>query len=83
MCMDIIISRIDYPHPACVALWSCGSMVAMEHKTIHISPELHKKLKMEALKNNLSLRELVEKKLNIPLSSVMNLLGMKSEVKNS
>ena len=45
-------------------------MAFMEHKTIHISPDLHKKLKMEALKNNLSLRELVEAKLEYPIQKM-------------
>lgn len=47
-------------------------MVVMEHKTIHISTELHKKLKLEALKHNLSLRELVESKLEYPLVQTAN-----------
>jgi len=36
----------------------------MKQKTIHISAELHKKLKLEALKNNMALRDLIEIKLS-------------------
>ncbi|MDE2106087.1 MAG: toxin-antitoxin system HicB family antitoxin, partial [Patescibacteria group bacterium] len=38
----------------------------MSHKTIHISPELHKKQKLEAIKLGVSLRDLIEKKLERP-----------------
>ena len=47
-----------------------SNQINMIHKTIHISPELHQKLKLEALKMKppVSLRELVEKKLEVPLT---------------
>jgi predicted HicB family RNase H-like nuclease len=38
----------------------------MKQKTIHISEELHKKLKMEAIKVGMPLRFLVEEKLKQP-----------------
>ncbi len=39
-----------------------------KNKTVHISEDLHKKLKMEAVKLNMALKDLVEKKLDRPLS---------------
>jgi predicted HicB family RNase H-like nuclease len=45
----------------------------MNNKTIHIDADLHKKLKLDAIKNNISLRELVEIKLKTPVGSVVEL----------
>lgn len=41
----------------------------MNQKTIHILADLHKKLKLEALKLNLPLRQLVEARLKMPVSA--------------
>ena len=37
-------------------------------KTTHIRPELHQRLKIEAIEEGISLRELIDKKLSAPLS---------------
>jgi len=40
-----------------------------ETKLVHVSPELHKKLKLESIEQDVTLKTLVEVKLNIPLKS--------------
>ena len=41
----------------------------METKLIHVSPELHKKLKLESLERDMKLKDLVHEKLRVPLKS--------------